>query len=117
MRLGLGLLIFAPAVALAQPAALSPAEKADFVARVQSCWNPPSGTDPTVTIGFSMDRDGRPDPDSFTLLGAADPQAFAAARRAVMLCAGAGYDLPKDRHDAWKRVELTFTANRTGDMP
>ena len=115
-RLALAALMLVPGAALAQPAALTPAEKAAFAATVQTCWNPAPGLDPSVTISFAMGTDGRPDPDSFAIMGTAAPDAFDAARRAVLRCAGAGYDLPKDRHDAWDQIQLTFTANGIGSM-
>ena len=115
-RLALAALMLVPGAVLAQPAALTPAEKAAFAAKVQTCWAPAPGTDPRVTISFAMGTDGRPDPDSFAIVGTAAHGAFDAAKRAVLRCAGAGYDLPKDRHDAWDQIQMTFTANGIGSM-
>lgn len=116
LRLALVALLL-PVAALAQPAELTPAEKAAFAAKVQTCWTPAPGDDPNVTISFAMDAEGRPVPDSFAIVGTASQDSFDAARRAVLRCGGAGYDLPKDRHQAWDQIELTFTANGIGEMP
>ena len=67
-------------------------------------------------VGFAMGRDGRPDPDSFRIVGEPEAdgprqQAFEAARRAIMRCAGAGYKLPADKYNEWDDVEMTFTPN------
>lgn len=106
--LPLAVLMLAPVAVAAQP--LTRAETGGFAAAVQACWNPDAGVDPTVTIRFAMGADGLPDADSFSIVGQADEQAFAAARRAVMRCAGAGYGLPAKKYDAWDDVQMTFTA-------
>ena len=116
LRLALVALLL-PVAALAQPAQLTPAEKAAFVAKVQACWVPPPGANPNLTLRFRLDPDGRPSPGSFSAPGVASRQAFGAATRAVQRCAGAGYDLPKDRYQAWDQIELTFTATGIGEMP
>lgn len=97
---------------------MTQSEKDGFRDAVQSCWN--LGTVSTealetrVVVGFAMDRNGRPDPDSFRVVGDPEPdaarqQAFEAARRAVMRCAGSGYILPSDKYNEWDDVEMTFT--------
>ena len=115
-RLALAALMLAPVAALAQSAALTPVETAAFAAKVQPCWTPAPGTSPRVTISFAMGADGRPDPDSFAIVGTASQDAFDAAKRAVLRCAGAGYDLPKDRHDLWDQIQMTFTADGIGSI-
>ena len=69
-----------------------------------------------VVVGFEMDRDGMPDPDSFRIVDNPQPdpdrdRAFEAARRAVIRCAAeqGGYDLPEDKYYEWDDVEMTFT--------
>ena len=115
-RLALAALTLVPVAALAQPATLTPAETAAFAAKVQTCWTPAPGINPRVTISFAMGADGRPDPDSFAIVGTASQDAFDAAKRAVLRCAGAGYDLPKDRHDLWDQIQMTFTADGIGSI-
>ena len=34
--------------------------------------------------------------------------AFEAARRAILRCGASGYDLPADKYDQWREVEITF---------
>ncbi|MDO7707324.1 MAG: energy transducer TonB, partial [Loktanella sp.] len=34
--------------------------------------------------------------------------AFQAARRAILRCQSGGYQLPADKYDQWKEVEITF---------
>lgn len=105
--LPLAVLMLAPVAASAQP--LTQAEKNGFAAAVAACWIPETGVDPVVNIRFAMGADGLPDADSFSVVGPADEQAFAAARRAVMRCAGAGYGLPAEKYDAWDNIQMTFT--------
>ncbi|MDO5606664.1 MAG: hypothetical protein Q4G25_16045, partial [Paracoccus sp. (in: a-proteobacteria)] len=96
-------------------------EKAGFRDAVQSCWNlstlSADAAAIRVVVGFTMGRDGIPDAGSFRIVGNPEPdpgrqQAFEAARRAVMRCAGSGYDLPADKYNEWDDVEMTF--NRDG---
>ncbi|MFV0293583.1 MAG: protein TolA [Paracoccus sp. (in: a-proteobacteria)] len=93
-------------------------EKEGFRDAVQSCWNlstlSTDASETRVVVGFVMNRDGIPDPDSFRMVGDPDSdiarqQAFEAARRAVLRCAGDGYDLPADKYNEWDDVEMTFT--------
>ncbi len=97
---------------------MTQAEKDGFRDAVQSCWNlgavSTEALETRVVVGFAMGRDGRPDPDSFRIVGEPETdgprqQAFEAARRAVMRCAGAGYKLPADKYNEWDDVEMTFT--------
>jgi hypothetical protein len=85
---------------------------------VQQCWNVGSlstealGT--TVVVSVRMGEDGRPDNgsirmDSFSGGGdAAARQAFEAARRAIIRCGANGFNLPADKYDQWRDIEMTF---------
>lgn len=96
---------------------LAEAEIAAFSERVQTCWVPPSedrGQSVDVTVAFTMDPTGLPDPGSFRIVGDGEPdplrqQSFEAAWRAVMRCAADGYALPPERYEAWHEIEMTFT--------
>ncbi|SPF79978.1 cell envelope biogenesis protein TolA [Pseudoprimorskyibacter insulae] len=84
---------------------------------VQDCWTVDVGSQAasvTVTLGMKMDRDGRVQSGSLKLLsssggsGAAAETAFQAARRAVLRCQRDGYELPIEKYDQWKDIEMTF---------
>lgn len=67
----------------------------------------------TVTVAFALDREGRVEGDVRLLDAtggsqAAQDTAFGAARRAVLRCQREGYDLPPEKYDQWRAVELTF---------
>ncbi len=115
LRPALSVLLLAPVAALADPAPLDRQVTDRLAATIAACWAPPPGL-PAVTLGFALGPDGRPDPDSFRAIGAADDRAFSAAFRAVMRCAGAGFALPAAQYDAWKQVELTFPATPAGGI-
>lgn len=89
-----------------------------FKRQVQACWLQKPAL-PSVTVGFSLDTDGRPDAARIRLVGhaaapdAAVAQAFAAAKRAVLRCGRDGYTLPVEKYDQWRDIELTFTPERT----
>ncbi len=106
----------APAAAAGPP--LSGGEREAFKLAVQSCWVVDVGSqaaDVKVTVGFNLDRDGRVNASSLRLVGAtggsgqAAQIAFQSARRAVLRCQGPeGYDLPPEKYDVWKEIEMTF---------
>lgn len=85
---------------------------------VSRCWNLHStwsdALDVVVVVGFRLDRDGRPMEGSIKLLDssggsdAAAERAYGAARRAIIRCGANGYDLPPEKYDLWRNVEITF---------
>ena len=113
--IALALIVAAPVYA---GSALSADEREVFRSQVQSCWM--LNENPTaVVIGFSLDRSGRPDAVSMRLISnnvgsdAQISQAFAAAKRAVLRCGREGYDLPVEKYEQWRDIELTFDPERT----
>jgi len=97
---------------------LTEVEQAAWHKSIMACWNLGAlSTDAmaaVVVVGFDMARDGKPDAGSIEMLsyrGASDAaanQAFQAARRAVIRCGVNGYDLPEEKYDHWRRIEITF---------
>jgi hypothetical protein len=109
----------------AQQAPLGPpltgGERDGLRVAVQACWNTGALSSEalrvTVTLGVSMNRDGRPDVGSIRLIssdGADAPtrQAFEAARRAIIRCGGNGYNLPPEKYEQWRDIEMTFNPER-----
>lgn len=110
----------APAAPSGPP--MSAGEKDVLRVAVSSCWNVGSlssdALKTTVTLGVSMTPDGKPVSGSVTLLGseggtaAAAKQAYETARRAIIRCGARGYDLPADKYEQWKEIEMTFNPER-----
>ena len=85
---------------------------------VQRCWNVGSLSSEalrtSVVVAVSMARDGRPEIGSIRLVGSsgggdtAAKQAFDAARRAIIRCGNDGFDLPVEKYDQWRDIEMTF---------
>lgn len=115
------------AAALAEAQAETPArpsgppltfgEKEALRVSVQQCWNVDVGSQAAnvvVTLGMSLDRDGRVIGGSLRRLSAtggddrAQNAAFEAARRAVLRCQRGGFDLPIEKYDHWRDIEMTF---------
>lgn len=101
---------------------LTVGEKDALRVAVQQCWNVGSlSTDAlrtTVVVTVAMARDGRPDTGSIRMTGfeggteATARQAFEAARRAIIRCGASGFDLPVEKYDQWRDIEMTFNPER-----
>ncbi|RFP90142.1 energy transducer TonB [Rhodobacteraceae bacterium 63075] len=85
---------------------------------VSRCWNLGAlSTDAmavTIVVGLDMTREAKPVIGSINLISseggsdAAARQAYEAARRAIIRCGSGGYDLPAEKYDRWKTIEMKF---------
>ncbi|SHL31143.1 Cell division and transport-associated protein TolA [Roseovarius litoreus] len=101
---------------------LTAGEKDALRVSVQQCWNVGSLSSEalrtTVVVKVRMGEDAKPVSGSIELLSssggsdAAARQAYEAARRAIIRCGANGYDLPKDKYDHWRDIEMTFNPER-----
>ena len=108
----------APAAASDLPVGppLTQGERDGLRLAVQRCWNIDPGSPAAsvvVTVGFSLDQQGRVDQGSIDQVAATGPDdargdAFARARRAILRCQGEGYDLPVEKFAQWRDIEITF---------
>lgn len=99
---------------------LTRGEKDALRVAVQQCWNVGSlSTDAlgvTVVVGVKLDESGKP--TSIEQLSAtggnasAVSKAYEAARRAVLRCGAKGFDLPRDKYDHWRDIEMTFNPEK-----
>lgn len=97
---------------------MSAGEKDALRVAVQQCWNTGSMSTEAqrtaVTVGVSMNNDGTPIAGTIKLLSpsgvssAAAQQAFQTARRAIIICGKRGYQLPVEKYDQWREIEITF---------
>ena len=95
---------------------LTGSETEGFRLAVNKCWNVDLGSEAarvTVTVSFQLDRNGKVQGNVSKVTasggsGAAQEAAFQSARRAIFRCGARGYDLPVDKYDHWKEVEITF---------
>jgi len=68
----------------------------------------------TVVIAFSMTQDGKPIASSIRLVSseggtsASARPAFEAARRAIIRCGARGFQLPSDKYEQWKDIQMSF---------
>lgn len=110
----------APPVASGPP--LTSGEKDALRLAVQQCWNVGSlSTDAlrtTVVVAVSMAQDGKPNTGSIRMVSfeggteGAARQAYEAARRAIIRCGASGFDLPVEKYDQWRDIEMTFNPER-----
>lgn len=87
---------------------------------IQQCWNVGSLSSEalrvTITVSFSISRQGWPETDTIRLLDSSSDdeeatiQAFNSARQAITRCGAAGLDLPLEKYEQWKDTELSFYA-------
>ena len=99
---------------------LTRGEKDALRVAVKQCWNVGSlSTDAlqvTVVVAVAMAEDGKP--KSVRQLsatggsGSAVSKAYEAARRAVLRCGAKGFDLPRDKYDHWRDIEMTFNPEK-----
>src|SRR6056297_2757206 len=97
---------------------LTGGEKDALRVAVQRCWNVGSLSSEalrtTVVVGVQMAESGKPEIGSIRMLSAsgggdaAAKQAFEAARRAIIRCGNDGFDLPVEKYDHWRDIEMTF---------
>jgi hypothetical protein len=96
---------------------LTGSERDAFRLSVQRCWVVDVGSESanvTVVVGVSLTQDGRVADGSLRLLegsGGSDgaiQTAFEAARRAILRCGASGFDLPPEKYDQWRDIEMTF---------
>ncbi|MCB1365299.1 MAG: energy transducer TonB, partial [Rhodobacteraceae bacterium] len=101
---------------------LTAGEKDALRVAVSNCWNVGSLSSEalrtTVVVTVSMAQDGKPEVGTIRMLsssggsGDAAKQAFEAARRAIIRCGASGFDLPAEKYDQWRDIEMTFNPER-----
>mgnify|MGYP005992073391 FL=1 len=96
---------------------MSASEKEGFRVAVNACSNVDPGSQAArvpMTVAFSLDRAGKVLNSDVRQVSASGGDtgsteiAFQAARRAILRCQSGGYQLPADKYDQWKDVEITF---------
>ena len=109
-------------LASAMAAALVPLDATQFIEnlilKIAKCWNlgvaSTASQFVTLIVDVAFSEAGKPMSDSIALIGhvgggeEAAFVAFEAARRAVMQCGEAGYDLPEDYRKTFSKVRLIF---------
>ena len=88
---------------------------------VQKCWVVDIGSpaaNVTVVLGMQMTPEGKVKPGSLRLVSSqggadsAEKTAFQAARRAVLRCQKGGYNLPTEKYEHWREIEMTFNPEK-----
>ena len=89
---------------------------------MSNCWNfndlSTEAARIVVVVSVEMTRDAKPIHGTVKLVdvseGSSDAaqKAFDAARRAILRCGLSGYDLPQEKYDQWKQIEMTFNPER-----
>ncbi|MGB1483151.1 MAG: cell envelope integrity protein TolA, partial [Paracoccaceae bacterium] len=100
---------------------LTKSEEDTLRVAVQKCWVVDIGSaaaNVTVVLGMQMTPEGKVKPGSLRLVssqGGADSAtktAFQAARRAVLRCQKGGYNLPTEKYEHWREIEMTFNPEK-----
>ncbi len=97
---------------------LTRGEKEALTLAVSNCWNVGSlstkALQTTVVVTVPMSEDARPVIAEIRLLSysggseAAARQSFEAARRAIIRCGARGFNLPIEKFEYWRNIEMTF---------
>ena len=101
---------------LGDPLTLSERDGLRFA--IQDCWNlgalSVEASQMTVSVGFTLSPEGVPDQNSMRIAGyqggseSAAQQGFEVARRAILMCGRAGFDLPASKYGRWRDVVVDF---------
>ncbi|QGX99274.1 energy transducer TonB [Roseovarius faecimaris] len=101
---------------------LTAGEKDALRVAVEKCWNVGSlsseALQTTVVVSVQMAEDGKPNIGTIRMIGSeggsgtAARQAFEAARRAIIRCGSSGFNLPRDKFDHWRDIEMTFNPEK-----
>lgn len=107
---------------LGDPLTLS--ERDGFRLAIRDCWNVGAlsveASRMTVSVGFRMGPDGRPEPSSLRLVDFRDGSATAAAHafdvasRAIRMCGRNGFALPAQKYARWQDVIVDFRPDGIG---
>jgi len=103
---------------------LSLSEREAFRMALRPCWNlgalSVEASRMTISVGFRMSPDGRPEPASLRLAGyrngsePAAQNAFEVASRAIRMCGRNGFDLPREKYGRWQEVVVDFRPDGIG---
>ena len=96
--------------------ALTPGEREGLTLAIGRCWYvgvlSQEAREAVLVVGFSLDRNAKPVRSSLELVSATNAsqsairQAYRVARTAVLRCGREGFNLPPDKYERWKNVEL-----------
>lgn len=96
---------------------MTEAEVEGLKLQVARCWRLPEGVagaeELRVVLSVELDPTGSVVGDP-KLIEPANPQsraiqsAYGAARRAILRCQGSGFDLPREKYQQWRNLELVF---------
>jgi hypothetical protein len=97
-------------------------EKDALRVAVSRCWNVGSlsteALRTSVVVAVSMQEDGKPRMETIRMISysggpeTAASQTFESARRAIIRCGAQGYDLPVEKYDYWRDIEMTFNPEK-----
>ena len=108
-----------PLIALSDEGAPIPSSISEGLRRaVRDCWNvgalSTAGMRTVLTVGFSLDIDGRLRSETIKLVDAqseseiAESRAFEAARRAIICGLGKDLEFPPESYSSWQNIEMRF---------
>lgn len=110
-----------PSAAPAGPP-LTAGEQNTLVAQISQCWNVGSlstdGLLTTVVVAMEMTAEAKPVAGSIRMVSSEGgtsvsvSQAYEAARRAIIRCGAKGFDLPSDKYEHWREIEMVFNPEK-----
>jgi hypothetical protein len=97
-------------------------EKDALRVEVAQCWNvgalSTEALNTIVVVAVSLGQDGKPDANSIRMLSSTGGSVQSArkiydtARRAIIRCGSKGFNLPAEKYDHWRDIEMTFNPER-----
>ena len=85
---------------------------------IQECWNVGTLSEDAqmvvVTVAFELSQSGKPLKQTIRMISAtggdaaSENKAYEAGRRAILRCLSEGHELPADKYESWRSVEVVF---------
>jgi len=86
-----------------------------LVEQINKCWKPKTKYSVSIVLKVKMNRDGTVQHDSINLLSSFEEkdkllvnELFDEAKKALINCENGGYNLPLEKYEHWKEIEMNF---------
>ena len=86
-----------------------------LVEQIKKCWKPKTKYSASIVLNIKMNNDGTVQHDSIKLVSSFEEkdkllvnELFDEAKKALINCENGGYNLPLEKYEHWKEIEMNF---------